>query len=86
MDKKKLQYNMKDWTFTCRKVYIFANSSSFPFIFQDIPTQKNSSDCGMFACLFAENASRHARITFDQKHISYFRQRMAFEIYQKELL
>jgi len=33
---------------------------------QDIPQQMNGSDCGMFACKFAEYITRDARITFSQ--------------------
>jgi len=33
---------------------------------QDIPQQMNGSDCGMFACKFAEYVTRDARITFSQ--------------------
>jgi len=36
------------------------------FLFQDIPQQMNGSDCGMFACKFAEYVTRDARITFSQ--------------------
>ncbi|KAG7173234.1 Sentrin-specific protease 1-like 2 [Homarus americanus] len=40
----------------------------------------NGSDCGMFACKFAEYLSRNALITFDQQHMPYFRRRMVYEI------
>ncbi len=33
---------------------------------QEIPKQLNGSDCGVFACKFADFASRDARITFTQ--------------------
>jgi Ulp1 family protease len=33
---------------------------------KDIPKQMNGSDCGMFACKFAEYLSRNAAITFTQ--------------------
>ena len=36
------------------------------FYVQDIPHQMNGSDCGMFACKFAEYVARNARITFSQ--------------------
>uniref|UniRef100_A0A914IDI0 Ubiquitin-like protease family profile domain-containing protein n=1 Tax=Globodera rostochiensis TaxID=31243 RepID=A0A914IDI0_GLORO len=71
IDKRKQQFSSSGWTMECRK---------------DIPRQSNFSDCGMFSCLFAEYASRRAPITFTQKHISYFRERMCYEIYQKKLL
>ena len=34
--------------------------------FQDIPQQMNGSDCGMFACKFAEYITREAEINFTQ--------------------
>lgn len=52
----------------------------------DIPTQQNGSDCGMFACKFAEYASREAEIDFSQKHMPYFRQRMVVEVCTQELM
>ena len=33
---------------------------------KNIPNQMNGSDCGMFACKFAEYISRNADITFTQ--------------------
>lgn len=35
-------------------------------LFQDIPQQMNGSDCGMFACKFAEYITREADINFSQ--------------------
>ncbi|VDK47313.1 unnamed protein product [Gongylonema pulchrum] len=46
----------------------------------------NGSDCGMFACKFAEYASRRARISFSQEHMPYFRERMVYEICRQRLL
>uniref|UniRef100_A0A914P9C1 Ubiquitin-like protease family profile domain-containing protein n=1 Tax=Panagrolaimus davidi TaxID=227884 RepID=A0A914P9C1_9BILA len=53
---------------------------------QNIPIQQNGSDCGMFACKFAEYASRRAKIDFDQIHMPYFRKRMVWEIFQQRLM
>jgi len=53
---------------------------------QDIPQQKNGSDCGMFTCRFAEYASRRAAINFSQAQMPYYRQRTVFEICSMELL
>ncbi|KAL3095119.1 hypothetical protein niasHT_027938 [Heterodera trifolii] len=50
----------------------------------DIPRQQNFSDCGMFSFLYAEYASRRARINFTQEHIPYFRKRMCLEILEKK--
>ncbi len=55
-------------------------------IMKDIPQQMNGSDCGMFACKFAEYLSRDVAITFNQEHMPYFRRRMIYEIVSKKLL
>ena len=46
----------------------------------------NGSDCGMFACKFAEYLSRDAALSFTQEHMPYFRRRMVYEIVTKTLL
>lgn len=47
---------------------------------EDIPQQMNGSDCGMFACTFAEFVTRNAKITFKQEDMPYFRKKMVVEI------
>lgn len=46
----------------------------------DIPRQRNENDCGVFCCMFAEFVTRNQPITFRQKDMKYFRQKMACEI------
>ncbi|XP_071482482.1 uncharacterized protein [Diadema antillarum] len=70
-DKKKQEYSMEGWTYQCPR---------------DIPQQLNGSDCGMFACKYAEYVSRDAPITFTQHDMPYFRRRMVWEILHKTLL
>ncbi|XP_071531618.1 uncharacterized protein [Panulirus ornatus] len=70
-DKKRENYIISDWTLENVK---------------DIPQQMNGSDCGMFACKFAEYLSRQACITFKQQHMPYFRRRMVYEIVRARLL
>ncbi|XP_069960155.1 sentrin-specific protease 1-like isoform X3 [Cherax quadricarinatus] len=70
-DKKKSPYNASDWILTNVK---------------SIPQQMNGSDCGMFACKFAEYLSRNAPITFQQQHMPYFRRRMVYEIVNATLM
>lgn len=53
---------------------------------QDIPQQMNGSDCGMFACKFAEYLSRDAPFSFSQQEMPYFRRRMVYEIITNTLL
>lgn len=58
----------------------------FPLFSQDIPQQMNGSDCGMFACTFAEFSSRNAPYTFTQAHMPYLRRKAALEILTGKLL
>ncbi|KAJ8920906.1 hypothetical protein NQ315_015699 [Exocentrus adspersus] len=53
---------------------------------KDIPQQMNGSDCGMFACTFAEFLTRNAKITFSQDHMPYLRKKTILEIITGELL
>ncbi|XP_028164228.1 sentrin-specific protease 1-like [Ostrinia furnacalis] len=53
---------------------------------KDIPQQMNGSDCGMFACTFAEFTCRDAPYTFSQAHMPYLRRKAALEILQGKLL
>lgn len=52
----------------------------------DIPQQKNENDCGVFCCMFAEYVTRNKPITFRQKNMKYFRQKMAIEILNSQIL
>ncbi|KOB70388.1 Sentrin-specific protease 1, partial [Operophtera brumata] len=46
----------------------------------------NGSDCGMFACTFAEFSARDAPYSFTQAHMPYLRRKMALEIITGQLL
>ncbi|PIO67686.1 Ulp1 protease family, catalytic domain protein [Teladorsagia circumcincta] len=70
-DKKKQNFSFDGWDFNLRT---------------DIPRQLNGSDCGVFACKFAEFASRRAPIVFTQEHMPYYRRRMLYELVTKKLL
>lgn len=52
----------------------------------EIPQQLNGSDCGMFACKYADFISRDEPIAFTQHHMPYFRKRMVWEILHQQLL
>ncbi|KAF6031750.1 hypothetical protein EB796_009957 [Bugula neritina] len=71
IDKRKQTLDTSHWVLEC---------------VQGIPQQMNGSDCGVFACKFAEYLSRDADFTFGQEHMPYFRKRMAYEILTKKLL
>lgn len=51
-----------------------------------IPKQENGSDCGVFTCKFAEYLSRDAKLTFQQKNMNYYRDRMVYEIVKQTLI
>ncbi|KAJ1980369.1 SUMO1 sentrin specific peptidase 1 [Dimargaris verticillata] len=71
LDKKQADFDLSGWTDWCPK---------------DIPRQYNGFDCGVFACIFAEFASREEPFTFDQGRMKYLRQRMMYEILHTRLL
>lgn len=47
---------------------------------RDVPQQANSDDCGVFLCKFADFLCRGIPLTFDRRHMNYFRSRMAHEL------
>ncbi|XP_028035695.1 sentrin-specific protease-like isoform X1 [Bombyx mandarina] len=53
---------------------------------KDIPQQMNGSDCGMFACTFAEFRARNAPYCFSQADMSRLRRKAALEILTGTLL
>lgn len=53
---------------------------------KNIPQQMNGSDCGIFACTYAEYCSRRAPFDFDQSKMQYFRRKMIYEIITGQLL
>lgn len=71
LDKKKIHFDMSDWTLECVR---------------DCPMQKNGSDCGVFSCQFAEFIARDSKITFEQQHMPYIRRKMIYEIASGKLL
>lgn len=71
MDKKKKGFDTSGW----KKV----NASP-------IPQQFNGSDCGVFACMFAEHLARDAPFSFSQDNMPYFRKKMIIEILEGKLM
>ncbi|KAM4541174.1 sentrin-specific protease 2 [Fundulus diaphanus] len=53
---------------------------------KDIPQQKNGSDCGVFACKFADYIAKGKPLTFKQCHMPLFRKLMMWEILNQKLL
>ncbi|GLD99130.1 hypothetical protein PINS_up007847 [Pythium insidiosum] len=69
--KKKQAFDASDWRLV----------QSTP----DTPQQENGSDCGVFACTFADYLSRNLPLTCKQKDMEFHRHRMALHIVQGEL-
>jgi len=70
-DKKKQPYDTSDWTLVNRH--------------QEVPQQMNGSDCGVFACLFAEFIARDAKLSFSQSDIPILRKKIVLEILDSKL-
>ncbi|XP_058512085.1 sentrin-specific protease 1 isoform X2 [Ochotona princeps] len=73
VDKKRKEFDTNGWQ-------LFSKRS------QEIPQQMNGSDCGMFACKYADCITKDRPINFTQQHMPYFRKRMAWEILHRKLL
>ncbi|XP_061492516.1 sentrin-specific protease 2 [Rhineura floridana] len=71
--KRNLDVNASSWTLYSVKPH-------------EIPQQLNVSDCGMFACKYADFISRDKPIAFTQYHMPYYRKRMVWEILHQQLL
>lgn len=71
LDKRKQEFGHENWKTTDRR---------------DIPRQNNCSDCGVFACTYAEYLTRQAKFNFTQEHMPYFRKKMIYEIIKKKIL
>ena len=53
---------------------------------KDVPQQMNASDCGVFACKYADFLSRGKAFSFSQSHMAYYRRRMVLEIVSQKLM
>lgn len=45
-----------------------------------MPRQANGFDCGVFALVIMDYTSRNAALSFSQKHMKQFRQKIASDI------
>ncbi|KAI4902375.1 hypothetical protein NFI96_018845 [Prochilodus magdalenae] len=52
----------------------------------EVPQQKNGSDCGVFVCKYADYIARGRPFTFRQCHMPYFRKAMIWEILKQRLM
>lgn len=53
---------------------------------KEIPQQRNGSDCGVFACKYADYIAKGRPFTFRQCHMPLFRKLMIWEILNQKLL
>ncbi|XP_056418697.1 sentrin-specific protease 1 isoform X2 [Hyla sarda] len=72
-DKKGIPFDTNGWNMGSKKS-------------NEIPQQMNGSDCGMFACKYADYITKDKSITFTQHHMPYFRKKMVWEIIHQRLL
>ncbi|CAN8178413.1 unnamed protein product, partial [Coccothraustes coccothraustes] len=61
LDKKRKEFDTNGWTLLSKKSQVSQQ-------------QMNGSDCGMFACRYAECISKDKPINFTQQHMPYFRE------------
>eukprot|EP00128_Syssomonas_multiformis_P015255 Colp12_sorted_trinity150504_noHs@5904 len=73
LDKKKVEYDLTGWT------------DHYPGE-DELPRQHNTSDCGVFACQFAECVACDRKIRFTEDNMQDFRSLMAYEIMTAKLL
>nr|XP_056705309.1 sentrin-specific protease 1 [Euleptes europaea] len=73
LDKKRKEFDANGWMLLSKRS-------------QEIPQQMNGSDCGMFACKYADYIAKDKPINFTQQHMPYFRKRMVWEILHRKLL
>lgn len=59
---------------------------AFIFPMQDMPRQKNSFDCGVFTCMYANYVSIGKKVDFNQDDMGRFRKQIGCEIYSKKLV
>ena len=52
---------------------------------KNIPRQYNSSDCGVFTCMFAHYICHQKKLDFDHTDMVYFRKRMIVNILQSNI-
>ncbi|CAI9578951.1 unnamed protein product [Staurois parvus] len=72
-DKKGFSFDCNGWSLSSKRC-------------GEIPQQMNGSDCGMFACKYADYITKDKPISFTQHHMPYFRKRMVWEILHQKLL
>ncbi|KAM6216317.1 sentrin-specific protease 1 [Rhynchocyon petersi] len=81
-----LQYLKQESFDKKREVFDTSGWQLFSKKSQEIPQQMNGSDCGMFACKYADCITKDRPINFTQQHMPYFRKRMVWEILHRKLL
>ncbi|NXX82690.1 SENP1 protease, partial [Urocolius indicus] len=82
-----LSFTLRNWSLEGLRLPLEITFEALvSFSLQEIPQQMNGSDCGMFACKYADCITKDKPINFTQQHMPYFRKRMAWEILHRKLL
>uniref|UniRef100_A0A1B0AVD8 Ubiquitin-like protease family profile domain-containing protein n=1 Tax=Glossina palpalis gambiensis TaxID=67801 RepID=A0A1B0AVD8_9MUSC len=81
---KVLEQYLKDESMDKRKKAFDTSQFTIESV-NDLPQQKNGSDCGVFSCMFAEYVTRDKKIDFSQANMKYFREKMILEIIEGKL-
>ena len=63
-----------------------SKSSDWKFVLKDCPRQENGYDCGVCVCANIECLARGVEPGYLGKDTTYFRKKIAVEIYQDEIL
>jgi sentrin-specific protease 1 len=74
-----------EWEHIDKKKSHFDTSGWQCLMPSSIPQQQNSSDCGVFACTFAERLSRNHAFDFGQDDMVSIRRRMILDIKRKKI-
>lgn len=74
------EYLQKESQDKRKKDFDFSNWGPSVVNGNNLPLQRNTWDCGVFACMFAEYLSRDAWPDFTQRDMEILRRRMAVEL------
>jgi sentrin-specific protease 1 len=83
-------HNLRQYVIDEAKLYSHADIDLSQWVFYmpgtQVPQQNNGSDCGVFACKFADYLCDNIQLVFTQADMPYFRKRMVLEIKSKKCL
>lgn len=80
-------FGFDEWFLAVENVTYFFNGKNVNcFNFQAAPRQKNSFNCGVYACITANYIADKRPLIFDETRMAYFRRRMKYEILKGKLM